>query len=125
MLPLVSALRDKMSWECKHADSIGPWTVTIKDPVTMREHKMEIHGLTVVNACIQWADATVLINSTVKLTAEKFNQVWRCSKPRPQIIVHDNGTEFTGAEFQEMLSSHIIEAKQTTVKNPTANSLIK
>ncbi len=78
-----------------------------------------------VDACTQWADATVLLNSTAKHTAEKFDQVWLCSKPHPQIIVHDNGTEFAGAEFQEMLSSYNIEAKQTTVKNPTANSLVK
>jgi hypothetical protein len=68
-LPLVSALCDKMPWECIHVDSIGPWTVTIKDPVTMREYKMEIHGLTMVDACTQWADATVLLNSTAKHAA--------------------------------------------------------
>jgi hypothetical protein len=86
---------------------------------------MEIHGLTMVDACAQWADATVLLNSTAKYAAEKFDQVWLCSKPRPRFIVHNNGTEFTGAEFQEMLSLYNIEAKQTTVKNPTANSLVK
>jgi hypothetical protein len=44
---------------------------------------MEIHGLTIVDAFTQWADKTVLLNSTVKHTAEKFNQVWFYSKPRP------------------------------------------
>jgi transposase InsO family protein len=52
-------------------------------------------------------------------------KVWLCSKPHPQIVVHDNGTKFTGTEFQEMLSLYNIKAKQTTVKNPTANSLVK
>ena len=40
-------------------------------------------------------------------------------------VVHDNGTEFIGAEFQEMLSSYNIEPKCTTVKNPTANLLVE
>jgi hypothetical protein len=86
---------------------------------------MEIHGLTMVDACTQLADATDLLNSTAKHAEWKFDQVWPCSKPRPQIIVHNNGTEFTGTEFQEMLSSYNIEAKQTTVKKPTAKSLVK
>jgi hypothetical protein len=43
----------------------------------------------------------------------------------PRFVIHNNSTEFTGAEFQEMLSLYNIEAKQTTVKNPTANSLVK
>jgi hypothetical protein len=114
-----------MLWECVHLDSIGPWIMTIKVPVTMREYKMEIRGLTMVNACTQWADATVLLNSTAKHAAEKFDQVWLCSKFRPQIIIHDNGTKFSGAEFQEMLSLYNINAKQTAVKNPTGNSLVK
>jgi hypothetical protein len=41
---------------------------------------MEIYGLTMVDTCTQWADATVLLNSTVK-HAEKFDQVWLCSRP--------------------------------------------
>ncbi len=72
-----------------------------------------------------FADMGVPYIDNILISAEKFDQVWLCSKPRPQIIVHNNGTEFTGAEFQEMLSSYDIEAEQTTVKNPTANSLIK
>ena len=39
------------------------------------------------------------------------------------MIVHDNGGEFNGFEFQEMLSSYAIVAKSTTVKNPCANSV--
>jgi transposase InsO family protein len=122
---LVSALRNKMLWECVHVDSNGPWRVTIKDPVTMREHKMEIHGLTMVSACTQRADATVLLITTAKHAAEKCDQVWLWFKPRPQVIIHNNGAELTGAEFQEMLSLYNIEAKLTTGKNPTANSLVE
>ena len=58
-----------------------------------------------VDTRIQWPDATVLINSTVKHGEEKFDQTWLCSKPYLRIIVHNNGTKFTGAVFQEMLSS--------------------
>jgi hypothetical protein len=84
-----------MPWECIQVDSIGPWTVTIKDPVTMSKYKVEIQGLTMVDACTKWADANVLLNSTVKHAAKKVDQVWLCSKPHPRMIIHNNGTEFT------------------------------
>jgi hypothetical protein len=86
-----------MPWECIHIDSIGPWTVTIKDPVTMRKYMIEIHGLTMVDACTQLADATVLLNNMAKHAAENFDL---CSCPHPQIKVHNNDNKFTGAEFQ-------------------------
>jgi hypothetical protein len=70
-------------------------------------------------------DASVLRNSMARHAAEKFDQVWLCSKPRLRVVVKDNGTEFTGAEFQEMLHLYNINAKQATVKNPTANPLVK
>ena len=40
-------------------------------------------------------------------------------------MIHDNGSEFIGAEFQEMLHSFDITPVPTTVKNPQVNSLIE
>ncbi len=74
-------------------NSIGSWTFTIKDPVTVHEYKMKIHGLAMVDTCTQYADATVLPNSMVKHAVEKFDQVWLCSKPCLRILVHINGTK--------------------------------
>ena len=59
--------------------------------------------------------------SIVKL----FDQEWLYQHPRPERVIHDNGNEFLGAEFQEMLHSFDITPKSTTVKNPQANSVIK
>ena len=41
--------------------------------------------------------------------------------PRPQKCIHDNGKEFTGEEFEDMLESYGIKSKSTTVKNPQTN----
>ncbi len=60
-----------------------------------------------------------------KTCSREIWQVWLCSKPRLQIVVHDNNTNFTNVEFQEMLSKYNIQVKQMAVKNPTANSLVK
>ena len=43
----------------------------------------------------------------------------------PRKVVYDNGSEFLGYNFQELLDSYRIEGQPTTVKNPQANSLIK
>jgi hypothetical protein len=123
-LPLVSALRDKEPWECVHVDCISPFKIQVED-ANKRAHILEIHCLTMVNSCTSWSEATPLLNHSAKHAAKKFDKVWLCSKPRPLQVVHNNGTEFIGAEFQEMLSSYNIEPKCTTIKNPTANVLVE
>ena len=57
--------------------------------------------------------------------ATQFDKAWLCRYPRPKEIVHDNGGEFTGFEFQELASSYGIKLKPTTVKNARSNSPAK
>ena len=54
-----------------------------------------------------------------------LDQVWLCRYPRPVDCLHDNGTEFVSAEFQELLQSYGIKSKLTTVKNPQANGILE
>jgi hypothetical protein len=60
---------------------------------------LEIHCLTMVNSCTNWSEATPLLNHSADHAAKKFNKAWLCSKRHPLQVVHDNGTEFIGAEF--------------------------
>ena len=39
--------------------------------------------------------------------------------------VHDNGNEFLGLEFLEMLSKNNIQSVPTTVKNPQSNAAVE
>jgi transposase InsO family protein len=39
--------------------------------------------------------------------------------------IHDNGSEFVGIEFQEMLQSYGIKSGPTTVRNPQSNAIIE
>ncbi len=105
-------------------DCIGPFKIQVED-TNKRAHILEIHCLTMVDSCTNWSEATPLLNHSAKHSAEKFDKAWLCSKPCPLQVVHNNGTEFIGAEFQEMLSSYNIEPKCTTVKIPTANALVE
>ena len=53
------------------------------------------------------------------------DQIWLCRYPRPVDCLHDNGTEFVSAKFQELLQSYGIQSKLTTVKNPQANGILE
>jgi hypothetical protein len=44
-----------------------------------------------------------------------------CKYPRPKWCIHDNGNEFLGKEFQQLLKSYGIISVAKTVKNPQAN----
>ena len=51
-----------------------------------------------------------------------FGNEWLSRYPRPRRVVRDNGGEFVGYEFQELLVNYEILLVPTTVKNPRANS---
>ena len=50
---------------------------------------------------------------------------WFSHYPRPVECAHDNGSEFVGIEFQEMLQSYGVKLKLTTVRNPQANGILE
>ena len=58
-------------------------------------------------------------------TALALDRTWFCRYPRPLRCIHDNGKEFTGQEFQEMLQSYGVKDVQTTVRNPQANAVLE
>jgi transposase InsO family protein len=47
------------------------------------------------------------------------------SLPKTFKVVYDNGTEFTGQEFQELLESYGIKPIATTIRNPKSNGVIE
>ena len=57
--------------------------------------------------------------------ATLFGNEWLSRYPRPRRVVHDNGGEFVGYKFQELLDNYGILSVPITVKNPRANSLVE
>ena len=55
--------------------------------------------------------------------AQQFENAWLARYPRPINVIFDQGREFTGYEFQQMLHHHGIHARPTTIKNPQANAI--
>ena len=64
-------------------------------------------------------------NKRSESIATLFGNEWLSRYPRPQKVVHDNGGEFVGYEFQELLVNYGILSVPTTVKNPRANSPVE
>ena len=50
---------------------------------------------------------------------------WLSQYPQPKVVMHNNGGEFTGEEFQRLLQSYGCRAKAITMKNPQANAIVE
>ena len=87
--------------------------------------EVEIHLLSMVDACTGWSEFVRIDTASSIATAAGLDKNWLCRYPRPHKVVHDNGPEFMGCEFQEVLESYGITSKPTTVKNPTANAVVE
>ena len=81
----------------------------------------EVKVLTIVDRSTAWPEfITVRLVTSCHVT-ELFDSEWIYRYPRPTTAIHDNGGEFTGNEFQELLQSYGINALSTTVKHSRAN----
>jgi len=52
-----------------------------------------------------------------------LNEEWLCRYPKPNTILHDNGTKFIGRKFQLKAATNEIKTKHTTLYNPQGNSI--
>ena len=64
-------------------------------------------------------------NKRSESIATLFGNEWLSRYSRPRIVVHDNGGEFVGYEFQELLDIYEILSVPTTVKTPRANNPVE
>jgi transposase InsO family protein len=124
-IPLVPALRDKNPWEVVHINCCGPWKVKWRDSKTREKKEIEIHLLSIVDTCTGWSEFVRIDTASSIAMAAGPDKNWLCHYPRPHKVVHDNGPEFMGCKFQEMLESYGITSKPTTVKNPMANAVVE
>ena len=124
-LPLVSALRNKNPWERVHVDCGGPWKIRFTKGETGTITSFDVHLLAIVDACTKWTEFVRIDSASSIATAKAFDREWLCRYPRPSECCHDNGNEFVGIEFQELLDSYGIKSKLTTVKNPQANAIVE
>jgi hypothetical protein len=111
-LPAKTHRSNSAPFDTIHIDLLGPFN----------EH---FYALVIIEAEIRWLEIGIQDNRTAITTAYNFEKIWLCRYPRPFLVVHDQGPEFMGDEFQELLTSFGISSKPITKKNPQANALVE
>lgn len=98
-------------------DLIGPWNIKVNG------EQMTVNALTCIDPVTCLAELIRIDNKTALHVAQKFENNWLARYPRPLRCIHDNGTEFLGFHFQQMLYLRGIQDVPTTAKNPQANAI--
>ena len=106
-----------LPWQHVAVDLISPWSMTIG------HNEVNFIALTTVDTVTNLAEITRLSNKTSSHVALQFVNSWLARYPRPVYCSHDQGGEFIGWEFQNMLNRYGIRPRPTTSKNPQANSI--
>ena len=57
--------------------------------------------------------------------ARAFDNGWLACYPRLVCVIHDQGSEFTGSAFQDLLACAGIKSSPATSRNPQGNSVIE
>jgi len=98
-------------------DLIGPWKI----PVGNRT--VEFNALTCIDMASNLVELVRIKNKTSSHVSHKFAQTWLARYPRYEKVIHDNGGEFIGPEFQSVLRAYEICSANTSSKNPQANAV--
>ena len=98
-------------------DLIVPWKITVGSKT------VEFNALTCFDMTTNLVELVRIKNKTSAHISRQFAQTWLARYPRPAKCIHDNGGEFIGHEFQELLKDNEIKFGCTTSKNPQANAV--
>ena len=119
----VRSERSGTPFDVVRVDCCGPWKLEVQCKRPEKVMTREVHAVTVIDDATTWPEVVNLEGKTAYHLARKFDSQWLCRYPRPKVVVFDNGGEFIGREFQELLCSYGVERKPTTVLNPQSNGI--
>ena len=123
-LPLKTVPEDERKpWYTVCVDCVGPHKLTLRSGKTVR--KLKLMAMTAIDPATGFFKIIKLQDQTAESTALALDEMWLTQFPRPVRCVHDNGTEFTGGQFQDMLKSHGTKDVPTTTRNPQANAILE
>ena len=119
----VTTLNHISPWATVHTDMVGPWKVQFRLFKTEQILTKEVKTLAIVDRATAWPEFVAATRFTSAYDTELVDSEWLCRYPIHITIIHDNGGESTGNEFQELLQSYGIEVVPTTVKHPHVKSI--
>ena len=125
----------KLSYQCStqplepRLTSVFSYTCNVKHETkpntSVHTRGYEFKALTSIYPVTNLVELTRINNATSEEITRTFAQSWLTRYPWPTRCVHDNGGEFIGWGFQELLAKCNIKDVSTTSCNPTANSVCK
>ena len=98
-------------------DLIVPWTVHIE-----YGEYIEFRALTCIDTVTNLMESTRIRNKTSEHMSDQFANCWLEKYPKPVNCIYDNGDEFIGKAFRNLLDQTGIKKKPYTVKNPQSNT---
>ena len=104
-------------WHDIHINLIGPWKITVNGI------DLYFHALTVIDPVTNLLEIYRLQEKSAYHVGQQLENSWLAQYPHPVWCIHDQGPEFKGASFQQILTNNGIENKPTTVKNPQSNAI--
>ena len=104
-------------WQDVAVDLIGPWQMNVQNV------SVTFGALTIIDLVTNLTEVVRIANKTAAHVALIFENTWLSRYPRPVHCTFDQGGEFIGFHFQNMLARHGIHARPISAKNPQANSI--
>ena len=117
---MVNYLQEKLyaPWYEIAIDSIGPWTVKVG------ADNVEFWAVTIIDTVTNLVEMIrIPAKPKARDAAHALEIGWLFRYPRPVQCIHDQGTEYTGQAFQNMLAAYGIHPSPISVKNPQANAI--
>ena len=107
-------------WDEVAVDLIGPWR--IDNPYNPAK-PFEFLALTCIDPVTNLVEIKRIPDKSSETVAREFENLWLSRYPKPNRCIHDNGGEFIGPDFTQMLSQNNIEPKPTTKQSPQSNGI--
>ena len=104
-------------WREVAVDLIGPWKLEVQN------HVLEFSALTIIDTVTNLIELVRVDNKTAAHIALHFENTWLSRYPIPSRVIHDQGGEFVGNQFQRTLARFGIHNASTSARNPQANSI--
>ncbi len=97
-------------WEEVAVDLIGPW------PTSTPHGILEFLTLTCIDTTTNLVKIAQIFDKISNYVATHFEHTWLICYPQPMRVIHENGGDFTGFAFKQMLDLLNIKPVPTTTK---------
>ena len=101
-------------------DCIGPWNIKLRGG-----HNYNIRALTTIDVTTNLLKIKPITTQTSAECTRAFENGWLSHYPWSMRVIHDQGSEFMGVPFQDLLCRAGIKLVPTTACNPQGNSVVE